>query len=98
MAQCRQVADNKRENIDERKVTENNTSTRKLHLQLKISEDFDMCIKSMNSLCSYTTNEERLIQLIQQSSNTIKNALVHIGGKLSELPNQRGDKVSREII
>ena len=53
-----------------------------------------MCINSMNSLSSFTTDEERLIQLIQQSSNTIKDAFVHIGGKLDELTNQRRDTVA----
>ena len=38
------------------------------------------------------------IQLIQQSSNTIKDAFVHIGGKFYKLPNQRRDIVSREMI
>ena len=52
----------------------------------------------MNSLYSSTTSEERLIQLIQQSYNTIKDAFVHIGGKLAELPNQIRDTAAIEII
>ena len=52
----------------------------------------------MNSLSSSTTNEEWLIQLIQQSSNTIKDAFVQIGRKLAKLPNQRRDTVAREMI
>ena len=52
----------------------------------------------MNSLSLSTTDEERLIQLIQQSSNTIKGAFVHIGGKLAELTNQRIYTVAREMI
>ena len=39
----------------------------------------------MNSLSSSTTDGESLIQLIQQSSNTIKDDFVHIGGNFSEL-------------
>ena len=70
----------------------------KFHLQLKISEAFDTCIKSMNSLSLSATDEERLIQLIQQSSNTIKDAFVHIGGNLAELPNQIRDTLAIEMI
>ena len=68
-------------------ITEKNTATRKFHIQLKRSKDFNICINSMNSISSYTNDEERLIQLIQQSSNTIKDAFLHIGGKLAELTN-----------
>ena len=78
-----------------KKITANKTATRKVHLQLKRSEDFDMCINCINSMYSYTTDEDRFIQLIQQSSNTIKDAFLHIGGKLAELPNQRRDTVAR---
>ena len=96
--QCRQVAV-KRIEIDEaKKITAKKTATINVHLQLKISETLDMCINSMNSLSSSTTDEYRFIQLIQQSSNTIKDAFVHIGGKLAELPNQRRDTVAREMI
>ena len=52
----------------------------------------------MNSLYLSTTDEEMLVQLIQQSSNTIKDSFVRIGGKLAELPNQKRDTVAREII
>ena len=80
-----------------KKITAKKTSTIKIHIQLKISEASDMCINSMNSLSSSTTDEDRFIKLIQKSSNTIKDAFVHIGGKLTKLPNQRRDTVSREI-
>ena len=73
-------------------------ATRKIYIELKRSEDFDMCINSMNILSSSTTDGDRFIQLIQQSPNTIKDTFVHIGGKLAELPNQRRDTVAREII
>ena len=76
-------------------ITAKKTATRKFHIQLKRSEDFGMCINSMNSMYLSTTDEDRFIQLIQQSSNTIKDAFVHIGGKLAELPNQIRDTVSR---
>ena len=52
----------------------------------------------MNSLYSYTTDEDRLIQFIQKSFNTIKYAFVNIGVKLAKLPNKRRDTVAREII
>ena len=57
-----------------------------------------MCINSIKSLSLSTNNEDRLIQLIQKPSNTIKDAFVHIGGKLAELLNQRRDTVAREMI
>ena len=52
----------------------------------------------MNSMDLSTSNEERLIQRIQQSSNTIKDAFVQIGEKLANLPNQRRDTVDIEMI
>ena len=94
VAQCRQVFDNRIEKEEAKKVTANKTSKRKVHLQLKISEDFHLWINSMNILSSSTTYEKRFIQLIQQSYNTIKYVFVHIGGKLAELSNQIRDKVS----
>ena len=81
-----------------KKITAKKTATRKILLRLKRSKAFDMCINSTNSLYSSTTDEDRLIQLLQQSPNTIKDAFVHIGGNLAELPNQRRDTVAREII
>ena len=81
-----------------KKITEKKTATIKVHLQLKRSEAFDMCINYMNSMSSSTTDEYRFIQLIQQSSITIKDALVHISGKLVGMNNQRRDTVSIDII
>ena len=81
-----------------KKIIAKKTATRNILLQLKRSEDFDMCINSMISLSLSTTDEDRLIQLLQQSPNTIKDAFVHIGGKLAELPNQRRDTVAIEMI
>ena len=66
VAQCREVAANRIETEEAKKITAKKIATRKVHIQLNISEAFDMCINSMNSLYSYTTNEENLIQLIQQ--------------------------------
>ena len=57
-----------------------------------------MCINSMNSLSLSTTDEDRLIQLLRRSPNTIKDAFVQIGGKLAELHNQWRDTVAREMI
>ena len=80
-----------------KKITTKKTATRKVLLQLKRSEAFDMCINSMNSLSLSITNEDRFIQLLRQSPNTTKDAFVHIGGKLAELPNTRRDTVVREM-
>ena len=45
-----------------------------------------------------TAGEGILIQLIQQSYNTIKDAFERIGGNLAEMPNKRRDTVAREMI
>ena len=79
-------------------LTENKKATRKVHLQHKRSEAFDTFINSTNSMSSSTTYGERLIQIIQQPSNIIKDAFVHIGGKLAKPPNQTRDAVAREMI
>ena len=81
-----------------KKITAKKTATINILLQLKRSEAFDMCINSMNSLSLYTTDEDRVIQILQQPSNTIKDAFVHIGGKLAKLPNQRRYTVAIEMI
>ena len=96
--QCRQVAENRRSVDEEKKITAKKTATKKIRLQPKRSEAFNMCINSMNSLSSSTTDEDRLIQRVQKPSNIIKDAFVHIGDKLAELPNQIRDTVAREII
>ena len=97
-AQYRQVAANRREMDEAKNITAKKTATRKVLLQVKRSEAFDMCINSMSSLSSSTTDEYRLIKLLQQSPNTIKDAFVHLRGKLAELPNTQMDTVAREII
>ena len=66
VAQCRQVADNSTEKLEGGKLTENNTATRKVYIQLNRSGDFDKYINPMNSLSLSTTSEERLIQIIQK--------------------------------
>ena len=58
VAQCIQVADNRREKEEAKKVTATETATRKSHLQLKISEVFYSCINFMNSLSLSVTYEE----------------------------------------
>ena len=98
VAQCRQVAVNRREMDEAKNITAKKTATRKVLLQLKRYEAFDMCINSMKILSLSTTDEDRLIQLLRQSPNTINNSFVHIGGKLAELPNQQSDTVAREMI
>ena len=95
VSQCIHLAANMREMDEAKKIT---AKKRKILLQLKRSKDFYIRINSMNSLSSSTTDEDRLIQLIQQSSNTIKDAFVHIGRKLAELPNEQRDTVAREMI
>ena len=50
VTQCIKVYDNRREKKEAKKVTAKKTSTRKVHLQLKISEYFNTCVNSMNSL------------------------------------------------
>ena len=89
------MAANRRETDEAKNITANKTATRNVLLELKSSEAFDMCIDSMNSLSSSNTHEDWLIQLLQQSPNTIKDAFVNIGGKLAELPNQIRDTVAR---
>ena len=55
-------------------------------------------MNSMKNLYSSTTDEQMFIQLIKQSSNTIKDSFVQIGGKLANLPNHRRGTVAREMI
>ena len=50
VAQCRQVAANRREMDVAKKITAKKTATIKVLLQVKRSEAFDMCINSMNIL------------------------------------------------
>ena len=98
VAQCRQVAVNRIEMDEAKKITAKKTAKRNILLRLKRSEAFDMCINSINSLSSSTTYEDRPIQLLQQSPNTIKDAFVHLGVKLAELPNQQRETVAREMV
>ena len=56
VAQCRPVAENRREMEEVTNVTSNKTATRKVHPQLTISEAFDRCINSMNNLYFSTTD------------------------------------------
>ena len=79
-------------------ITAKKTATRKVHLKLKIYEAFYGCINSMNSMSLSNIDEESSIRLIQQFSNTIKDAFIHIGGKLDELPNQIRDTVARDMM
>ena len=55
VAQVRQVATNRRALDEAKKTTAKKTATRKIHLQLKRSKAFDMCINSIKSL-SLSTN------------------------------------------
>ena len=71
VAQCRLVAENRREKEEAKKVTSKKISTIKVYLQLKRYGTFDRCINSIKILSLSTNNEERLIQIIHKSSNTI---------------------------
>ena len=64
VAQCRKMDTNRRETEGAKNITANKTGTRKVNLQLKISEAFDRYINSMNSPSSSITDEERFIRLI----------------------------------
>ena len=64
VVQCSQVATNRKEIIETKEISEKKTATRKVHIQLKKYESFDMCINSMNSLSFSTTDEDNFIQLI----------------------------------
>ena len=48
----------------------------------------------MNSLSYSTTKESMFINLVNLSSNTLKNAFAKIGGKLGELTNQIRETVA----
>ena len=50
VTQCRQVAANRREIDEAKKITEKKTATGKVLLQLKRYEAFDIFINSINSL------------------------------------------------
>ena len=65
VTQCRQVAANRREIDEAKNITAKKTATRKVLLQVKRSEAFDMCINSMKILSSSSTDEYRLIKLLR---------------------------------
>ena len=52
----------------------------------------------MNSLSLCTTKELMFINLVNLYETIIKDALAPIGGKLGEIPNQRRETVSIEMI
>ena len=52
----------------------------------------------MNSLSWSPTKESMFTNLVNLSSKTLNDYFSHIGGKLSELPNQRRETAAREII
>ena len=56
LSHCRQVAVNRREMEEAKKITVKKTATRNIHLQLKRYEAFGIFINSMNSLSLSTTN------------------------------------------
>ena len=87
VAQCRLVAKNRREEEEAKKETVKKTATRNFHLQQKQYEAYQKCQESTNSLSSSTTKESLFINLINLSSNTLKDDSSHIGGELGELPN-----------
>ena len=54
VAQCIQVATNRREIEEVKKITAKKTATVKVNIHLKRYEAFDKCINSMNSMSSST--------------------------------------------
>ena len=52
----------------------------------------------MNSLPSPPSEESMFTNLVNLSSNTLKDAFSHIGGKIVENLNQIRETVAREII
>ena len=52
----------------------------------------------MNSLTLSPTEELMFINLVSLYSTTIKDSFAHIGGKLGEIPNQRKETASIEMI
>ena len=66
VAQCRKVAANRREMYEAKNITAKKIAKRKILIQMKRSEAFDMCINSINSLYLSTNDEDRWIQLLKQ--------------------------------
>ena len=52
----------------------------------------------MNSLSLYPTKESMFINLVNLSLAIIKDAFLHMGGNLGELPNQIRETVSIDMI
>ena len=76
LAQCRQVAANRRKTVESKKIITKKTATGKVHLQLTIFEAFDRLIISIRSLSLSTTDEERFIQLVLVSRKR-RSSMVH---------------------
>ena len=96
--QYRLVAKKRREKEEAKQETEKKTATWKLHIKQNWSEAFQKCQDSIKIILLSPTKELMLINLVNPSSTTTKDAFSHIGGNLDELPNQRRETVSREMI
>ena len=80
------VAGNRREKEETNKEISNKTATCKACLQQKWSEAFKKCQDCMDNISS-PSEVTMFIALISLSANTLKDAFVHLGGKLGDPPN-----------
>ena len=97
VAQCRMVAENRREKEEVKKETAKKTAARKVCLQQKLSEAFQKFQDCMDNILS-PSEIIMLIALVSLSANTLKDAFSHLGDNLGNLPNQRRLTVATEII
>ena len=98
VAQFRLMDKNKREKEQANKKKAKKTTSRKLCLQEKRSEDFQKYQDSMNSLLLSTTEESKFINIINLYSNNQKENFSYLVGNLDKLPNQRRETAARKII
>ena len=90
--------ENIRENKRQKKGTEKNTTARKDFLQPKRSGYFKKYQDSIYSLSSSPSKERIKIFLIPLLYTTLKDAFVHLRGKMGNLPNQRRPKLAMGTI
>ena len=80
-AQCRLVAEDRIKKEESKKETAKKISDQKLCLQQKRSEAFQKCQDSMYSLSSSPSEESMFVELVNLSSNTLKDVFAHLGGR-----------------
>ena len=98
VAQYRSVAENRREKKEAKKETGNKTAAQRMCLQQNISEAFQKSQDSMYSISLSTSKESMRIKLVNLSLYTLKGAFAQLGGNIGDIPNQRRETTSREII